>query len=104
MSPPSSQRHPLDVSAPPPQKERQQLDMLHVRGAAVRFVHVPGRLDPNAAILQHRKRVAEAAKAARRQHEAAMAAAAAATAAEASALAPAAGMAETVMSEGELEA
>ena len=44
--------------------------MLHVRGAAVRFVHVPGRLDPNAAILAHRKRVAEAAKAACRQHDA----------------------------------
>lgn len=44
--------------------------MLHVRGAAVRFVHVPGRLDPNAAIVAHRKRVAEAAKSARRQHDA----------------------------------
>lgn len=77
--------------------------MLHVRGAAVRFVHVPGRLDPNAAILQHRKRVAEAAKAARRQHEAAMAAAAAAATAETSALAAAAGFAETIISEGELD-
>lgn len=44
--------------------------MLHVRGAAVRFVHVPGRLEPNAAIVSHRQRVAEAAKAARRQHDA----------------------------------
>jgi hypothetical protein len=52
------------------QKEKTQLAMLHVRGAAVRFVHVPGRLDPNSAIVAHRKRVAEAAKAARRQHDA----------------------------------
>ena len=52
------------------QKEKTQLAMLHVRGAAVRFVHVPGRLDPNAAIVAHRRRVAEAAKSARRQHDA----------------------------------
>ena len=52
------------------QKEKTQLAMLHVRGAAVRFVHVPGRLDPNAAIVMHRRRVSEAAKAARRQHDA----------------------------------
>lgn len=59
------------------QKEKTQLDMLHVRGAAVRFVHVPGRLEPNAAITSHRRRVADAAKAARWQHDAAVAAAAA---------------------------
>lgn len=52
------------------QKEKTRLAMLHVRGAAVRFVHVPGRLDPNSAIVAHRRRVAEAAKAARRQHDA----------------------------------
>lgn len=44
---------------------------MHVRGAAIRYVHVPGRLDPNAAIIAHRKRVSEAAKLQRRQHEAA---------------------------------
>ncbi len=59
------------------QKEKQELEQIHVRGSAIRYVHVPGRLDPNAAILSHRRRLAEAAALQRRQHDAAQAAAAA---------------------------
>lgn len=37
---------------------------LHVRGSAVRFIHLPGNLEPAAAVEAHRRRVAQA----RREH------------------------------------
>jgi small nuclear ribonucleoprotein (snRNP)-like protein len=39
---------------------------LHVRGSAVRFIHLPGNLEPAAAVEAHRRRVAQV----RREHAA----------------------------------
>jgi len=39
---------------------------LHVRGSAVRFIHLPGNLEPAAAVEAHRRRIAQA----RREHAA----------------------------------
>jgi small nuclear ribonucleoprotein (snRNP)-like protein len=33
---------------------------LHVRGSAVRFIHLPGNLEPAAAVEAHRRRIAQA--------------------------------------------
>lgn len=52
-----------DASVQPLQGERREAVFLYVRGRHVRFIHLPGNLDPAAAIEQHRKRVATAVRA-----------------------------------------
>lgn len=42
--------------------ERHQAEYVCIRGRHVRFIHLPGNLDPATAIQQHRKRAAEAVR------------------------------------------
>lgn len=39
---------------------QRAMDELHVRGRTVRFIHLPGNLDPATAVAAHRRRVAQA--------------------------------------------
>lgn len=50
------------VTYQPLQGEARRMEVLHVRARHVRFVHLPGNLDPAAAVEQHRRRVALAAR------------------------------------------
>lgn len=52
-----------EASVQPLQGPRREAAYLYVKGRHVRFIHLPGNLDPAAAIEQHRKRVAAAVRA-----------------------------------------
>lgn len=41
----------------------REASLLHVRGHSVRYIHLPGNLEPAAAVEAHRKRVAQAMRA-----------------------------------------
>ena len=51
-----------EASIQPLQGARREASYLYVKGRHVRFIHLPGNLEPAAAIEQHRKRVAAAAR------------------------------------------
>lgn len=51
------------VSYTPLQGPPRRMDYLYVRGAQVRYIHLPGSLDPAAAVEAHRRRVAAAVRA-----------------------------------------
>ncbi|KAL4452464.1 hypothetical protein ABPG75_008126 [Micractinium tetrahymenae] len=56
----------------PLQGEKREMPYVYIKGRHVRFIHLPGSLDPAAAVEAHRKRVAAAVK----EHERAQAQAA----------------------------
>ena len=45
---------------PVSQGDKQTMDFLHLRARMVRYIHLPGTLDPAAAIEAHRRAAAEA--------------------------------------------
>ncbi len=51
-----------------PQGDKQTMDFLYLRARTVRYIHLPGNLDPAAAIVAHRRAAAEAL-AAHRRHD-----------------------------------
>jgi small nuclear ribonucleoprotein (snRNP)-like protein len=51
-----------DVTYQPLQGEKRQLEVLYVKARHVRFVHLPGNLDPAAAVDAHRRRAAQAVR------------------------------------------
>ena len=52
----------VDASYQPLEGERRQAEYVYVRGRHVRFIHLPGNLDPAAVIELHHKRVATAVR------------------------------------------
>lgn len=39
------------------QKRVERLELMHVRGNAIRYVHVPSKLEPDQTILSHQRRI-----------------------------------------------
>ena len=52
-----------EASVQPLQGPRRAMEFIYLRGRSVRFIHLPGNLDPAGAIEAHRKRVAAAVRA-----------------------------------------
>ncbi|KAI3438295.1 hypothetical protein D9Q98_000729 [Chlorella vulgaris] len=51
-----------EASYQPLQGGQSQADYIYIKGRHVRFIHLPGKLDPAATVEQHRKRVAAAVR------------------------------------------